>query len=170
MGLGTFAGISCVSRKSGANILLRIFSIMLVAAALSGWLSVGLAQAQSYQFNRIEVEGNQRIQTGTIATYAGIERGRTISAGELNDAYQRILNSGLFESVDLIPQGSTLLVRVVENPSINRINFEGNRRIKDEALELVKHHMEKPFNDHENLCDVDLNVDGDYAKTWFDAK
>ncbi|PJE34494.1 outer membrane protein assembly factor BamA [Pseudooceanicola lipolyticus] len=135
MGLGTFAGISCVSRKSGANILLRIFSIMLVAAALSGWLSVGLAQAQSYQFNRIEVEGNQRIQTGTIATYAGIERGRTISAGELNDAYQRILNSGLFESVDLIPQGATLLVRVVENPSINRINFEGNRRIKDEALE-----------------------------------
>ncbi len=115
--------------------MLRIFSIMLVAAALSGWLSVGLAQAQSYQFNRIEVEGNQRIQTGTIATYAGIERGRTISAGELNDAYQRILNSGLFESVDLIPQGSTLLVRVVENPSINRINFEGNRRIKDEALE-----------------------------------
>nr|WP_240621036.1 outer membrane protein assembly factor BamA [Pseudooceanicola lipolyticus] len=108
---------------------------MLVAAALSGWLSVGLAQAQSYQFNRIEVEGNQRIQTGTIATYAGIERGRTISAGELNDAYQRILNSGLFESVDLIPQGATLLVRVVENPSINRINFEGNRRIKDEALE-----------------------------------
>jgi DNA polymerase-1 len=30
--------------------------------------------------------------------------------------------------------------------------------------------MEKPFNDHENLCDVDLNVDGDYAETWFDAK
>ena len=24
--------------------------------------------------------------------------------------------------------------------------------------------MEKPFNDHENLCDVDLSVDGDYAR------
>jgi DNA polymerase-1 len=30
--------------------------------------------------------------------------------------------------------------------------------------------MEKPFNDHVNLCDIDLNVDGDYAKTWFEAK
>ena len=135
MGLGQLTGISCGNKKNGANILLRIFSVVLLATALSGWLLVGFAEAQTYQFNRIEVEGNQRVQTGTIATYAGIERGKTVSAGELNDAYQRIVGSGLFESVELIPQGGTLLVRVVENPTINRINFEGNRRIKDEALE-----------------------------------
>ena len=135
MGLGQLAGTSCGNKKSGANILLRLFSVVLLATAISGWLLVGFAEAQTYQFNRIDVEGNQRVQTGTIATYAGIERGKTVSAGELNDAYQRIVGSGLFESVELIPQGSTLLVRVVENPTINRINFEGNRRIKDEALE-----------------------------------
>ena len=52
----------------------------------------------------------------------------------------------------------------------DEVILEGPEEHKDEALALVKLHMEKPFNDHENLCDVDLNVDGDYAKTWFDAK
>ena len=52
----------------------------------------------------------------------------------------------------------------------DEVILEGPEEYKDEALALVKLHMEKPFNDHENLCDVDLNVDGDYAETWFDAK
>ena len=52
----------------------------------------------------------------------------------------------------------------------DEVILEGPEEHKDEALALVKLHMEKPFNDHENLCDVDLNVDGDYAATWFDAK
>jgi DNA polymerase-1 len=52
----------------------------------------------------------------------------------------------------------------------DEVILEGPEAHKDEALALVKRHMEKPFNDHENLCDVDLNVDGNYAKTWFDAK
>ena len=52
----------------------------------------------------------------------------------------------------------------------DEVILEGPEEHKDEALALVKQHMEKPFNDHENLCDVDLNVDGDYAATWFDAK
>jgi len=46
----------------------------------------------------------------------------------------------------------------------DEVILEGPEEHKDEALALVKLHMEKPFNDHENLCDVDLNVDGDYAE------
>lgn len=61
--------------------------------------------------------------------------------------------------------GFTLLMQIHDE-----VILEGPEEHKDEALELVKYHMEKPFNDHENLCDVDLNVDGDYARTWFDAK
>jgi len=57
-----------------------------------------------------------------------------VSAGALNDAYQRILDSGVFETVDLDPRGSTLVIKVAEYPTINIINFEGNKRIKDEAL------------------------------------
>ncbi len=92
------------------------------------------AYAQVYSFNSVDVQGNQRVEAGTILTYARISRGQRLSAGELNDAYQRILASGLFESVDMVPQGNTLVIRVVEYPTVNRIVFEGNKRIKDEDL------------------------------------
>ncbi|UYV39556.1 outer membrane protein assembly factor BamA [Rhodobacteraceae bacterium D3-12] len=92
------------------------------------------AEAQSYRFNSVNIEGNKRIESGTILSYAGIGRGQTVSAGELNDAYQRILGSGLFESVEIEPRGGTLAIKVKEFPTINRISFEGNKRLKDEGL------------------------------------
>ena len=134
MALGNAAGKSCVNRRGIAKIWYKVTPAAAVAAALIAGGVAHEAWAQSYRFNRISVEGNQRIQTGTIANYAGLDNSRPVSAGELNDAYQRIVNSGLFESVELVPSGSTLVVRVVEYPTINRINFEGNRRIKDDAL------------------------------------
>ena len=95
------------------------------------------AQAQSYRFSSVEVQGNQRVDPSTILTYAGISRGEAVSAAGLNDAYQRIAGSGLFESVELIPQGSRLLILVEEFPTINVISFEGNRRLSDEDLQSV---------------------------------
>ncbi len=95
------------------------------------------AQAQTYRFTTVEILGNQRIEAGTILSYAGIARGEAVSAGQLNAAYQRILGSGLFETVDLDPRGSTLVITVTEFPTINQINFEGNARLKDEDLAQV---------------------------------
>src|SRR6056297_4082380 len=92
------------------------------------------AVAQNYSFNSVAVEGNQRVEAATIVTYAGIARGERVSAGDLNEAYQRILDSGLFESVEIVPQGNRLVIQVTEFPTINRIAFEGNRKIKDDDL------------------------------------
>ena len=110
------------------------FSLLITTAWLSPAPQVA---AQQYQFNTVRIDGNQRIGDSAILFQAGIERGQAISAGELNDAYQRLSNSGLFESVSIAPQGRTLKITVVELPTINRISFEGNRRIKDEALSSV---------------------------------
>lgn len=95
----------------------------------------GEAQAQTYRFTSVTIEGNQRIEPGTILTYAGIARGETVSAPELNEAYQRILGSGLFEEVAIEPQGSRLVITVKEYPTINKVAFEGNKRLKDDELE-----------------------------------
>ena len=92
------------------------------------------AQAQSYRFSNVTVSGNDRVATGTILSYAAIPAGQAVSAGDLNAAYQRITESGLFETVQLSPNGGTLAIQVVEFPTINRLSFEGNRRIDDEAL------------------------------------
>ncbi|MCW8842361.1 MAG: outer membrane protein assembly factor BamA [Rhodobacteraceae bacterium] len=96
-----------------------------------------MAEAQDYRFSSFNVSGNQRIESTAILNYAGIERGQTISAGGLNEAYQRILASGLFESAELTPRGNRLDIKVVEYPTVNRISFEGNKRLKDEALQSL---------------------------------
>jgi outer membrane protein insertion porin family len=111
--------------------LCGVFTVLL---ALFSLVAPEHAEAQSYRFSTVAIEGNQRIEAGTVLSYAGIERGETVSAGQLNDAYQRILASGLFEEVEVEPQGSRLVIRVTEYPTINRIAFEGNDKIKDEDL------------------------------------
>jgi outer membrane protein insertion porin family len=97
----------------------------------------GAVYAQSFTFDNVEIEGNARVEAATILSFAGISRGETISAGQLNDAFQRVLNSGLFEDVVLTPRGSTLLIEVAEFPTINQINVEGNRRLKDEVVQSL---------------------------------
>ena len=77
------------------------------------------------------------MEPDTIVSYAGIPRGEAVSAAELNNAYNRILDSGLFESVEVVPQGSRLLIKVKEFPTVNRIAFEGNKRLKNEDLENI---------------------------------
>lgn len=125
---------SCASQGAGSNILcLGIAGIFLFVATTLAVLP-GAAEAQSFRFNAVEVEGNQRIDTSTIVTYAGIGRGSEVSGADLNAAYQRIVDSGLFETVEVEPRGGTLVIRVAEFPTINRINFEGNRRIGDDDL------------------------------------
>ena len=122
--------------------LMALIRAALVGAVLA-LASTTAATAQQYQFSAVEVTGNQRIETGTILTYAAIARGQAVSAAELNDAVQRIRASGLFESVDAAPQGGTLVITVVEYPTINRINYEGNTRLSDEELAAVVGSIER---------------------------
>ena len=105
------------------------------------------AHAESYSFSSVTVEGNTRVDAATILKYAGIARGEALSSGALNDAYQRIFGSGLFEAVDLLPQGGTLLIKVKELPMLNVVDFQGNKLVKDEALTaLVKSKSRLVYN------------------------
>ena len=52
----------------------------------------------------------------------------------------------------------------------DEVILEGPEEHKDEALALTKYHMEHPFPGHVNLLNIELAVDGDYAKTWYEAK
>jgi len=118
---------------SKSNIFLSNFFALLAFALLSFGAATPV-DAQSYRFSSVEIEGNARIETGTVLSYAAIPRGQAISGAALNEAYQRLVNSGLFETVELVPSGSRLLIIVTEYPTISRINIEGNRRLKDEDL------------------------------------
>ena len=121
------------------NTLRRLAAVFLIVITMASAIGVGAAQAQTYQFSTFSVEGNNNIESVTILNHAGIAAGSTVSASSLNQAYQRVLATGLFESVEFIPSGGRLIIRVVEFPSINRVNVEGNSRITDElALSIIQ--------------------------------
>ncbi|MBV8095525.1 MAG: outer membrane protein assembly factor BamA [Acetobacteraceae bacterium] len=82
----------------------------------------------------IKVEGNQRIEAGTIRSYMLVAPGDPFDPDRLDHSLKALYATGLFQDVSLIPQGDTLLVRVVENPIANRIAFEGNHKLTDEQL------------------------------------
>ena len=114
----------------------RLIGVFLLVS--STWMAVTMpADAQNYSFNKVVIDGNVRIESSAILSQAGIERGQTVSAGQLKDSFQKLQNSGLFESVTIFPVGNTLKITVVERPTINSVNFEGNRRKKDSVLEAL---------------------------------
>ncbi len=122
------------NRKLGKGAL-ALISALAVAAPVG----MVATPASAYVFSNVKIEGNQRIEPQTILSYLDLPRGQDVSAGDLNDAMQRLQNSGLFEKVELVPSGGTLVVRISEYPTINVISFEGNKRLKDENLaEIVK--------------------------------
>ncbi|WP_431300007.1 outer membrane protein assembly factor BamA [Tabrizicola sp. BL-A-41-H6] len=142
----TFGTASGRSIRAGNRVRLLATAVFLGSATVSAPF-LQPAFAQSFSFSNVVVEGNARVDTATIVNYAGIKRGDEVSAAALNDAYQRIANSGLFETVELVPQGSTLLIRVQEYPIVNVINFEGNKRLKDEVLSgLVKSQSRRVYS------------------------
>ena len=118
-----------MTRKLGKGAVALVTALTIAAPA-----ALVPHAAVAYVFNDVRIQGAQRIEPATVLSYANIARGQDVSAGELNDALQRLQNSGLFETVEIVPQGGTLIINVSEYPTINQISFEGNRRIKDEEL------------------------------------
>ncbi|HEX2116050.1 MAG TPA: outer membrane protein assembly factor BamA [Alphaproteobacteria bacterium] len=83
---------------------------------------------------QIRVDGTQRIDPETVQSYMLIKPGDVADADRLDRSLKALFATGLFADVVLRQEGGTLVVRVVENPIINRIAFEGNRRINEEQL------------------------------------
>jgi len=120
--------------------------------------------AQSYTFSTVQIDGNQRVEDGTILSYAGITRGVAVSVGELNDAAQRVRASGLFQTVDVAANGGTLVITVVELPTINVINVEGNTEIKDaELMALVGSQPRRAYS--ASQAEVDTAAISEYYAT-----
>ncbi len=85
----------------------------------------------------IRVEGNQRIEPGTILSYMLVQPGDPFDPDRLDRSLKTLYATGLFSDVNLRRDGSTLVVHVVENPLVNRVAFEGNHKLSDDQLKAV---------------------------------
>lgn len=85
--------------------------------------------------NRIVIEGNTRVDAETVRAYVTIKPGQSFGPADIDESIDTLFATGLFADVAITQRGSTLVVRVQENPIINRVSFEGNRRLSDKVLE-----------------------------------
>ena len=94
--------------------------------------------SQEGTISSIIVDGNKRITSETIIAISKIENGALYSPSQLNSALQLIKKSTFFKTATVSFVNNILTINVVENPTINTINFEGNSTLKDENLsELI---------------------------------
>jgi len=116
-----------VVRRVGVAVFL--LGGMIVATAIGS-----IAVAESAAAQQIVVQGNRRVEAGTIQSYFRLGSGERLDDIKLDNAYKALINTGLFQDVQIRRAGGQVIVTVIEAPVINRVAFEGNRRLKDEQL------------------------------------
>src|SRR5947209_17600374 len=106
--------------------------IVLSGAAVSLWAASAYAQAPTV--SSIGVQGNRRVEADTIRSYFRPGPTGHLDAFQIDEGVKALISTGLFQDVRPTIQGGRLTITVVENPVINRIAFEGNKKVKDDQL------------------------------------
>ena len=110
---------------------MRFFRGFLTRLAFAVALAVSVAGvAAPASAATIIVEGNHRVDAETVKTYfTGDDQ------AQVNKAVKDLYGTGLFSDVRVSREGGKIIVHVVENGVINRVAFEGNKKVKSEQLE-----------------------------------
>jgi len=82
----------------------------------------------------IRVEGSGRIETDTIRSYLNVTEGDRVDDQVINRVLKSLFATALFSDAKVTLDGDTLVVKVTENPIVNRVAFEGNQKIEDKQL------------------------------------
>ncbi|MGB8048825.1 MAG: outer membrane protein assembly factor BamA [Pseudolabrys sp.] len=121
-----------VRRVRGLAISCLILGGILVGAGCVTLASTGAAVAQTA--SSIVVEGSRRVEPDTIRSYFKPGPGGRIGPEQEDEGLKSLVATGLFSDVRISHTGGRIVVTVVENPVINRVAFEGNKKAKDEQL------------------------------------
>ncbi len=82
----------------------------------------------------IAVEGSQRIEPDTVRSYVKLRAGEAYTRESLDEALRDLFATELFSDVQIRDDNGALTIIIKENPIINRVVFEGNKRIKEDKL------------------------------------
>ena len=140
-----------VTVKKPTNSPKRHLSLLMIGTMLTGVPSLALAQAarptlmapaapapapetDGGTIKSIAVTGSQRIEGETVRSYVRLRAGAAYTRETLDQALQDLFATELFADVQIRDEEGALTIIVKENPVINRIVFEGNKRVKEEKL------------------------------------
>ena len=109
----------------------RVAALILFAALSAPMAAYAF---QPFTVSDIRIEGLQRIAAGTVLSYLPIEPGQTMTDATAQKAIKALFKTGFFNDVELEQQGSILIVKVQERPSIASLTVHGNKDIKSDQL------------------------------------
>jgi outer membrane protein insertion porin family len=115
----------------GIGVAAALFGVLIFGSIVGTIVTADVAVAQTL---RIDVEGNRRVEADTIRSYFRVAPGERLDTGKIDAALKGLYATGLFQDVRITPGPNRILVTVVENAVINRVQFEGNKKAKDEQL------------------------------------
>ena len=112
----------------------RSAALVFLALILQARIAHGQSDEASFTVGDIRVEGLQRVSEGTIYNYLPVNIGDRIDAQRVREAIRALYATGFFRDVEIRHEGSTLVVVVLERPSIESFEITGNKDVKTEDL------------------------------------
>ncbi|MBU6247363.1 MAG: outer membrane protein assembly factor BamA [Xanthomonadaceae bacterium] len=107
----------------------RIAALLLLAS-----LSANAVAFEPFVVSDIRIDGLSRISAGTVYNYLPVNKGDQFTEDEAQRAIRALYNTHFFSDVEMSREGSILVIKVVERPSIAKLNIRGNKDIKTEDL------------------------------------
>ena len=112
----------------------RSAALVLLALILQARIALGQSDEASFTVGDIRVEGLQRVSEGTVYNYLPVNIGDRLDAQRVREAIRALYATGFFRDVEIRREGSTLVVVVLERPSIESFEITGNKDVKTEDL------------------------------------
>ena len=122
----------CFSPEMSTTMLTKKIALF---ALLSFYCAAGSA-ITPFIITDIRVEGLQRLEAGTVYNYLPLKVGDELNDVEAQLSIKELFGTGFFKDVALEQDGTALLVKVVERPSIAELEIIGNKVIDSTGLEV----------------------------------
>ncbi len=134
------------SIRTGAgskSILARTAPLLLAGTLLSGLAQPVLAQTASAPsspipqgdiISSIVVNGTQRLEPDTVRSYIKLRVGDVYTQVKADQALKDLAATELFSDFTIRNNNGAVVIEVKENPIINRIILEGNKRLKEDKI------------------------------------
>ena len=106
-------------------------------------------RAASVYVRDIKVEGLERVEVETVLSYVDIKKNTIIDDAKMDASLKQLYATGLFNDVSLnMKNDGLLIIKVAENPIINKVLFDGNDKSK------LKRRISETFPDKDDIRQV----------------
>ena len=109
---------------------MKAFKLYFVSLLLAAQLNA----FDEFLVSDIRIIGLQRVSTGSIFNVIPISVGDKIDMRKSSDITRSLFSTEQFDDIQIAKDGNTLIISVIERPSISAIDISGNKALKTEQL------------------------------------